>query len=115
MADVGRQRRQEMRVFRLVLPFGIPILFYFLYQPINRAWTVKRFGCGCPSLDLSWRFNANHFNTVLLLPLLAGCMLLWIREIKRVTSKEARCVSCGAGIVGILLVFIQVWARRRWL
>jgi len=104
-----------MRLFRLVLPFGIPVLFYFLYQPVNRAWTVKRFGCGCPPLDGSWRFNANHFNGILLLPLLAGCILLWIWETKGITGRMSRHWLYGAGLVGILLVFIQVWARLWWL
>jgi len=40
----------------LVLPFLLPILFYTVFQPINEHWTVRQFGCGCPSLDGSRHF-----------------------------------------------------------
>ena len=50
----------------IFMPPLIPYLFDFLYDPIDREWTVVTFGCSCPDLSGEFRaFNANHFNMIL--------------------------------------------------
>ena len=39
-----------------VVPFVIPMIFYYIYQPVNENVIVKHFGCGCPRL-VDGRYN----------------------------------------------------------
>jgi hypothetical protein len=68
----------HMRRTLLILPFVVPFVFHALYQPINAAWTVERFGCGCPNIRGEFRaFNANHFNLILWCGVAMVCGLSW--------------------------------------
>jgi hypothetical protein len=46
-----------MRRVLLIVPFLVPLLLHCVYQPVNEAWTVKRFGCGCPILGHEDEFH----------------------------------------------------------
>jgi hypothetical protein len=99
----------------LLLPFLIPIGFYHAYQPVNEAWTVTRFGCGCPSLDGTYHFNANHFNLILVGVLDLLCIPWWVRSARRTLPEQARLPACILGSVVILFISLRVLGRMFWL
>jgi hypothetical protein len=99
----------------LVLPYLIPIGFYLAYQPINKEWTVKYFGCGCPSLDGKHHFNANDFNLAIVAIVDLFCVPWWLTSAKRMIPKRMRMAACFLGTSMILLISLKVWAKMVWL
>ncbi len=80
--------------FRLFVPV-LPLLFYPFYQPVNRDFTVKVFGCGC-----HYGFNANCVNTILgAVVLLASCALLALASRFLVGKHRVRCLVIGGAII----------------
>lgn len=67
-----------MKWLFLSLSLAAPLVFRVAYQPVNAAWTVETFGCGCPPLDDSFRFNANHFNAIVWLVVMSACIVPWM-------------------------------------
>ena len=99
----------------LVLPFLLPILFYVAYQPFNECWTVRQFGCGCPSLDGTRHFNSNDFNTILWLPIALGCEVWFVRLTKVISEPEIRMTVRFIGGFGMLYLILRLWARTMWM
>jgi hypothetical protein len=99
----------------MVLPFVLPVACYFLYQPINESWTVRQFGCGCPSLDGTRHFNANDFNAILWFLIAACCGIWWARLVKAVFPEKVRPRACALGGFAILLLAAKLWAKTVWL
>jgi hypothetical protein len=104
----------------LILPFLVPFAFHVLYQPINAAWTVKRFGCGCPILghEDEFHFNANHFNLILWCAVATVCGLSWwflVRAsfVDRKSQPNLAAQSIGLGV--LLCICISRLAREGWL
>jgi hypothetical protein len=82
----------HMRRALLIIPFIVPFVFHAFYQPINEAWTVERFGCGCPPIRNAgaFRFNANYFNLVLWCGVALVCGLSWWLLLRReITDRKA--------------------------
>ena len=99
-------------------PFLMPVLVGLLYGPINERWTVKRFGCGCPPLDLSWRFNANHFNMILWGIVAICCIVLWCLQVARAfgdRSAEWRFLWGFFGSLGIVVICLKFFSQGFWL
>ncbi len=98
----------HMRRVLLILPFVVPFVFHALYQPINAAWTVKRFGCGCPPVTANpddWFFNANYFNLILWCGVAAACGISWwfLLRPEFTDRKSARYVVAQSIGLGVLL------------
>jgi hypothetical protein len=85
-----------------LLAFLAPFGSYVVYQPINQEWTVKRFGCGCPSLDGSYHFNANDFNAIVWGVIAVVCTTCWILAARRLFPDRTRRQLCFAGSVVLL-------------
>ena len=102
-------------MIHFVLPFAVPFLCYHVYQPINNGWTVKKFGCGCPSLDGTCHFNANDFNTILWGGILLGCLSWWIPSATHVFPQKIRFAGCFFGTLAIIWICLKMWARCVWL
>jgi len=114
-ATHGKMKPSVFAMVSLVLPFLLPILFYTVYQPINEHWTVRQFGCGCPSLDGTRHFNSNDFNTILWLPIALGCGV-WFARLTRVISRpEIRMMARFVGGFGMLYLIMRLWARTMWM
>ena len=98
------------------IPFLVPLAVHWLYQPVNENWTVKTFGCGCPPLDLSWRFNANHFNTILWLVVfsLNASLLVKVFPVEQ-RERESGAAFLSLGFVALLFLCAKQWARECWL
>lgn len=126
-----------MKWGKLALVYLFPPLFHFAYQPVNQEWTVKRFGCGCPLLDLSWRFNANHFNMILWLSIYCFCIGAMIHMVQNgfesrlqmripcitdakphriaLRSVELSRTHLIAGLIFVLAGFcVECWAKELW-
>jgi hypothetical protein len=99
----------------LVLPYLMPVGFYFLYQPINEEWTVKQFGCGCPRLDGTTHFNANHFNLILVGLVDGICIPWWLLSAERFIPAHFWPIAAVMGTATIIMVSLGVWARTVWL
>lgn len=102
----------------LILPFVIPFLVHLVYQPINVAWTVKRFGCGCPPIGGGWRFNTNHFNMILWVVVLSACAISWwllFRPEITVRRSTKFVVLRWAGVYAVLCICMKLYAAESWL
>jgi hypothetical protein len=102
----------------LAAPVAFPFLFHLAYQPINAAWTVKRFGCGCPPLDESFRFNANYVNGILWALILVTCTVTWVVRVERALAQWEplrRAVFGGCGIGGLWFLVLHLYSREIWL
>jgi hypothetical protein len=100
---------------QLLRTFVFPIAFHRLYQPLNEAWTVKTFGCSCPTLDGRWRFNANHFNSILWLIIAAICVTSLIAGCRPVRSSEDRSVLLIWLIPLMFGACLMHWALEGWM
>jgi hypothetical protein len=98
------------KIIFVVLPFLAPVLAYFIYDPINTNWTVKKFGCGCPSIDGTYGFDANDFNMILWFLILSLCVGFWYFQTKKVTSYKFL-----IGLILILIICIKCFASGFWL
>ncbi|MCX5658610.1 MAG: hypothetical protein NTW19_02675 [Planctomycetota bacterium] len=109
---------KALRFLFLGVPFLWPALFAEFYEPVNRDWTVKHFGCGCPPIDGGFRFNANYVNGLLWMLIFAGCAAFWIRRLRR-TFPGSNPLACGiGGSVGITILLIhaaRLYAQQVWL
>jgi hypothetical protein len=120
MADEGYPPTfgRALRRVCLALPFVSPFVVHALYQPINERWTVKQFGCGCPPLDGSWRFNANHFNTILWAGVALSATVAWgiaLRPEFPARGPSAYPPILMAGIGLLLWICAGRWAKEIWL
>lgn len=93
-----------MRIVKLIVPLMIPTLFGIVYAPINRSWTVKTFGCGCPPLDLSFRFNANHFNIIVWSVIAATCTSVWVWQVHKEFKQMPRAFQLLLGIGVVIII-----------
>lgn len=103
-----------MRYELLALPFLVPPLVHRLYQPINEAWTVKTFGCGCPPLAGGWSFNANHFNLILWCVVCLACAIGWWRALRPEGADVTASRSPAAFLVGVgalVVMCLFFWER----
>lgn len=89
-----------------------PLVFRLAYQPINATWTVHTFGCGCPPLDDSSRFNANHFNAIVWLIVLTTCMLPWMNVYLR---REMTLALAFSGILAVAYLCLSGFGSGIWL
>jgi hypothetical protein len=110
----------HMRRALLILPFFLPVLFHRLYQPVNEAWTVKRFGCGCPIVghEHEFHFNANHFNLILWCAVGIGCGLSWWFLLRpefsdRKSTRYVVAQSIGLGV--LLCICANCLGQEIWL
>jgi hypothetical protein len=106
--------RRVVAASGLVLPYFIPIVFYLVYQPINEGWTVKQFGCGCPTLDGKYHFNANDFNLVIVAVIALFCVPWWLVSASQMTPKKIRIPVCFFGTLIILFISLEVWGKMVW-
>ena len=106
-----------MRIIKLIVPLMIPTLFGIVYAPINRSWTVKTFGCGCPPLDLSFRFNANHFNGIVWLVIAGICTSVWVWLVHKDFKQMHRAyrLILGGGVVIIIVTCMREFSLGYWL
>jgi hypothetical protein len=111
----ARRRHGVATLVGFVVPWAVPFLCYAAYQPINSGWTVKKFGCGCPSLDGTYHFNANDFNAILWGAILVGCLLWWIPSARRVFPQKIRFPGCFFGALALVWIGLKMWARCGWL
>jgi hypothetical protein len=119
-AATDRHHVMHMRRALLILPFVVPLLFHRLYQPVNEAWTVKRFGCGCPPVtDVdAFRFNANHFNMIIWLVIMFACGASWwlLLRPEFVTRRSTKYyVLQFVGVYVLLIICLRQFAREHWL
>lgn len=110
----------HMRRTLFILPFVVPFVFHALYQPINAAWTVERFGCGCPPLSDTgaFRFNANHFNLILWCGVAIACGASWwfLMRPEFTDRKSMRYVVAQSIGLGLLLcICANRLAKEIWL
>jgi len=110
----------HMRRALLILPFLVPFVFHRLYQPVNEAWTVKRFGCGCPIVghEHEFHFNANYFNMVIWCGIVLACGASWWllfrpEFVNRSSTKYY--VLQFAGIYVLLFICMRQLAQEFWL
>jgi hypothetical protein len=109
-----------MRRTLLILPFVGPFAFHQLYQPINVAWTVERFGCGCPPVRGERPFNANQVNLALWVMVALGCGLSWWFVLRfefgeRRAGSRAFLALQTVGIVAVIGLCLNRWGREFWL
>lgn len=108
----------KMKILILILPLLTPVIVSILYAPINQQWTVNIFGCGCPPLDLSFRFNANHFNMILWSIVAASCISVWIWQVCRQFKHKSQNWRLSLIAIGVIIVFftcIRALALGFWL
>lgn len=107
-----------LRQVSLPVPFIFIPLLGWMYEPINRAWTVEHFGCGCPRLDGSTPYNANYFNLVLWLLVLIITLFIWLGlfrpEARGLKSRTYLLVN-GVGIAMLAYLAFQQYMRGFWL
>ncbi len=103
-----------MRWHLLPISLVAPFVFHAAYQPINESWTVERFGCGCPPLDLSSRFDANDFNLILWIAVfvICGSMLIW-SCLKTKSAWRYRLIAMLLPILGLSCAIL--WVKEIWL
>lgn len=112
-----------MRRALLLLPFVVPFLFHAAYQPVNVAWTVRRFGCGCPPVTApgaspAWHFNANDFNLLLWCGVAGACGLSWWLLVRREFADRRPPVYFavqGSGLAVLVLICGNRLAWEIWL
>lgn len=67
---------------RIFLPLLLYPVLYLPYSALNRAWLVKKFGCGCPEIDAETgaavvrSFNANTITWYFWLFIALLCIVL---------------------------------------
>ena len=103
-----------MRRLLLPLPFAVPPVVHAMYEPINRDWTVKRFGCGCPQIDGTWPFNANDFNLILWILVLSACTCAFVVAVRHGVRKW-RYEIIGVGFAVLLALCLKMYGRECWL
>lgn len=108
-AHGGRSVAWPTRWPALILPFVIQPVFHIMYQPVNEAWTVNRFGCGCPPISGESRFNANDFNLIVWALLFLVCVVTWWLGLRRTFTKSSRLTTVG--FVGVMLLMILCASR----
>jgi len=106
-----------MRIAKLMVLLAVPTLLEIVYAPINRSWTVKTFGCGCPPLDLSFRFNANHFNAIVWSVIAATCTSLWVWQVRKEFKQTPRTFQLllDIGVVIIIGTCMRGFGVGYWL
>lgn len=107
-----------LKYLSLTIPFLLPWCFFYLYDPINCNWTVKRFGCGCPKLDGSYTFNANHFNLCLWCGFFALFTTLWVWRYEKIFSPwppVERSYIGSAGVTVLMFLSLVFCGRGMWL
>jgi|SRR5262245_774609 len=115
---LGTIAGQPVRRAFLAVPFVVPFVVHRLYQPINEAWTVKRFGCGCPPLDDRWRFNANYFNLTLWVIVLLACSVFFGSALRPEFPRRGPNTFFPVLLAGILLLTfmcMERWAKECWM
>ena len=110
-----RRRYRAATIIGFLLPFAVPFVCEAAYRPINRGWTVKKFGCGCPSLDGTSHFNANDFNAILWGIILVGCLSWWIPSARRLFPDTFRLRGCFFGALLMIWICLKMWARGVWM
>jgi hypothetical protein len=113
-------RSPTIRRALLILPFIVPFALHTLYQPINAAWTVERFGCGCPPVrdPEAFRFNANHFNMILWSAISLACGLSWWFLVRSefVDRRSTRyLIVQSVGLTLLLCTCVNRLAKEIWL
>jgi hypothetical protein len=103
-----------MKWLLFLIPFAVPPVFHWFYQPLNEAWTVKAFGCGCPPLDLSWKFNANHFNGILWLVLFFECLGILV-SVSRILFDEPKSLILCYAFAALGMECLWFWGHEVWL
>jgi hypothetical protein len=103
-----------VKYLMLIVPFCVPVLFNFFYQPINRNITVKHFGCGCPNIDGSYGFDSNDFNMILWMPVLFTSILLWTFLAKQFFKKKTKVWAILGGIYILTLMSLRFYGRSIW-
>jgi len=107
--------RRWLRVMALCAPFLAPNVFDVVYDPINRDWTVATFGCGCPDLDGTDRFDANEFNAVLWTLVFSASAFTWWVGCHAIVQSESPVTLVGFPIGGIAWMCVYHYARGIWL
>ena len=109
------RRYGAVTLISFLLPFAVPFMCNVAYEPINHEWTVKKFGCGCPSLDGKRHFNANDFNAILWGGILIGCVSWWIPAARRLLPENIKTPACIFGAFIITWICLRIWLRGIWL
>lgn len=104
----------------LILPFVVPFVLHALYQPINAAWTVDRFGCGCPPLKGGGGagFNANHFNAILWFGIAVACAAAWwclLRPEFKDRRSTRYMFTQSMGVTFVFYICVRRFAAEVWL
>lgn len=101
-----------------IVVFCVPFAVHAIYQPLNAAWTVRRFGCGCPPLHDTgdFRFTANHLNAIGWLLIFAALCSTWWWLTRREGAKS-RWMLAGrmAGIYVLFFTCMNRFAKEVWL
>lgn len=77
---------------KLILPFPLFAVFFFLYSFLDGAVFVNVFGCGCSENA----FNANDFRWVVYGLLTVGMTALSVLLSKSVADRRKRILYCAA-------------------
>jgi hypothetical protein len=101
-----------MKWLILAIAIAAPLVFRAAYQPIDATWTVQTFGCGCPPLDGSFRFNANHFNAIVWLTLLATCTFPWVVAAVR---RDIPLAAAMVGMIAVIYLCLHGYGSGIWL
>jgi hypothetical protein len=118
VGPLGTHVGPALRRAFLVIPFVVPFVVHHLYQPVNAAWTVKRFGCGCPPLDDRWKFNANHFNLILWTLVGVACAAAWWWAVRAEFGDHSSLRynwAVGFGVGLLLSLCLLHCAKEAWL
>lgn len=121
----GRQQAPVVALSRYLLlpvPFSLPFVVEFLYQPINEHVTVERFGCGC-----YFGFNANSINFILWLQVLAMSTAMWLSLAKWMLSRHLTAMPdvvfakrlglfiMAVGSFALAYLVLQRYGRSYWM
>jgi hypothetical protein len=110
-----RRRYRVATIISFLLPFVVPFVCSAAYEPINREWTVKKFGCGCPGLDGTYHFNANDFNAILWGIILVACLSWWVPAARSFLPDKVRRPGCVFGGFVLICICLKMWARGVWM
>ncbi len=102
------------RWLHLPIPFAAQLLLRHLYEPINEEWTVVNFGCGCPRLDGTTGFNANHFNLILW-SIIFLLLTTWLVRLCVIVYPEVRYWLLLSGLPVLLMLCLKAYAEGYWL
>lgn len=95
-----------------LLILAAPVVTFFVYEPLNRGWIVKEFGCGCRS-----GFNANDFNGIVWASLAAIWISLWCFASLRGFPRSAwpsRVVALGVGSLWLVVASFVTLGLMLW-